>query len=146
MRYFTPESATRTLPLVERIVQDLLALQIDLVFRGERIDALGGCEGLSTSRAHADELADMRLSMQQDRVRIEAVLAELGKLGVMLHPSADGAVDFPAILNDREIRLCWKPGDETVKYWHEVDEPASKRRLITGTPEFSVSIGQETES
>lgn len=144
MRYFTPESATRTLPLIRRIVEDLLALQVDLVFRGDRIDALTDHDGLSASRAHADELADMRLSLQRDRGRIDLVMAELGRLGVSMHPSADGTVDFPAIFNDREVRLCWQPGDKAVEFWHEVKESASKRRPIEDTSDFSLPVSQES--
>lgn len=144
MRYYTPETATRTLPLIRRIVDDLLELQVDLVFRGDRIDALTDNEGRSASRAHADELADMRLSLQRDRGRIDAVMAELGRLGVSMHPAVDGTVDFPAYYKDREVRLCWQPGENAVQYWHEVDESASKRRPIKETSDFSIPVSQES--
>lgn len=146
MRYFTPESATRTLPLVRQIVDDLLALQVDLVFRGDRIDALGRHDGLETSQAHADELADMRLSMQRDRRRVDAVLDELARLGVILHSTAGGEVDFPAMLGGREVRLCWKPGDDRVLFWHEVDEAVDLRRRVEDVSDFQLPLEQNSRS
>ena len=131
MHYFTPESATRTLPLVRRIVKDLVALQVELVFRGERIDKLARQHNAGNSAAHSDELNEMRMSLQRDKVRIDDVVREIAAIGAVIDSPADGSVDFPAMAGDREIRLCWKPGDGDVSHWHELDQPASKRRPIS---------------
>jgi hypothetical protein len=32
-----------------------------------------------------------------------------------------GLLDFPAILDGREVFLCWEEGEPGVEYWHELD-------------------------
>jgi hypothetical protein len=139
MRYFTPEQATRTLPLVRQIAEDLRGLHLEIGSRGDRIESLAATDHFGNFSAHAEELADMRLSLKAERLRVDEMMAELQRVGAEVDSVSEGSIDFPAVMAGREIRLCWKPGDARVDYWHEVDEPSSHRRRIDGSALFAVS-------
>ncbi len=129
---FTPSSATQMLPLVSRIVDDLLRL--DLSIKAQR-EQLSGVDKLSSTIDHTDykeELSDMRGSLDHDRQQFETVLNELTALGVSPHLPFDGSVDFPTELNRRHVRLCWQPGEERVEYWHEIDASRDRRQVMEG--------------
>jgi hypothetical protein len=38
-----------------------------------------------------------------------------------------GLIDFPSILDDREVFLCWERGEPDIEYWHELDTGYSGR-------------------
>jgi hypothetical protein len=49
-------------------------------------------------------------------------------------------VDFPARLNNEEIYLCWRLGEDRIRFWHRPDEGFAGRKPIdpndTGATEF----------
>ncbi len=126
---FTASSATQMLPLVSRIVDDLLRLDHSIQAQREQ---LSGIDKLSSTIDHTDykeELSDIRGSLVHDQQEFETVLTELTSLGVSPHLPFDGSVDFPTQLNRRHVRLCWQPGDERVEYWHEIGENRERRQV-----------------
>ena len=50
-----------------------------------------------------------------------------------------GVVNFPSLYHGRKVFLCWRPGDDGVKFWHELDESYNERSLIRDTEDFLVS-------
>ena len=131
--------------MVRRIAADLVDLNFEVVVRGQRIDALSALRGLTTSTAHAEELAEMRGSLQADKQRMKELLNELKRLGVVVHSITDGAIDFPARLANRDVRLCWIPSDKTVSFWHEVDGEIVDRMPIEGN-EFVATAEPESSN
>jgi len=127
---FTPRGATQMLPLVRRIVDDILMLQQSIDVQLQQLQTI---DALPETMEHADyreEVSDIRSSLDQDQQRMDACVCELQSLGVQLHEPFDGSVDFPAEWNRREIRLCWHPDDESVKYFHEPGQDAKERKKI----------------
>ena len=45
-------------------------------------------------------------------------------------------MNFPSLFNGRKVFLCWKPNDERVRYWHELDETFNERVEIRNLKEF----------
>jgi hypothetical protein len=48
-------------------------------------------------------------------------LAELQELGVILRDLHRGLIDFPAMLEGREVYLCWESGEGEVGHWHDLE-------------------------
>ena len=42
-----------------------------------------------------------------------------------------GLVDWYALKDGREILLCWKLGEKSVGYWHELDTGFAGRQSIS---------------
>ena len=57
---------------------------------------------------------------------------ELAALGVEMKDPNKGLVDFPALLDDRVVYLCWKLGEETVEHWHELTAGFDNRESVEG--------------
>jgi len=127
---FTPGQASQMLPLIRHIVRDLLQLQRAVTAQRDQLRGLDQvCEPMDQT-AYREELSDIRGSLAEDEQRLQDCIRELTEIGVEIHQPFDGSVDFPALMNRRLVRLCWKPTDERVEYWHEVGQaPAQRRKL-----------------
>ena len=129
-RVFTPAQATATLPLVRQIAADVALLHLAIEGQRSQIREIDRIPDTIQLADYHDELRDIRSSLELDETRMEKCVAELLSLGIQPHQPIDGGVDFPAILNRRRVQLCWLPGDSQVEYWHDVDEPCSRRQKL----------------
>jgi hypothetical protein len=117
-KIFTVEEANRTLPLVSRIVEDLVrehSMWEDKVREFELAT-------VAASPDRPDAIADL-LQIEAHRLatNIEGYIAELNELGVICKGMGLGLVDFRGNIDGREVFYCWKLGESAVQYWHEVD-------------------------
>ena len=58
-------------------------------------------------------------------------LEELLKMGCVVKDLNLGLVDFYSKHRSKEIFLCWRIGEEHIRYWHEVSGGYSGRRPIS---------------
>lgn len=62
---------------------------------------------------------------------IGKLTTELGELGVQLKDYTRGLIDFPSLLNDRVVLLCWQLGEpDTIEWWHEVETGFADRQRL----------------
>jgi hypothetical protein len=80
--------------------------------------------------AVADETR-LRLRMQGIIDQMQASVARLEELSITLRDIKTGLVDFPALVTGRQVCLCWRLGEESVDWWHELTEGYSGRRPLS---------------
>jgi hypothetical protein len=118
------------LPLVRQISQDIMQAQDALKRLVPERDRLN-------RRRHALTWPERsrRYQVQEEIVtaelKFQESLLELENLGVALVDANAGWVGFPTVVNGKKAFFSWKPGEETLKYWHFAGETA--RRLIPAT-------------
>jgi hypothetical protein len=127
-RLFTREEAERTLPLVRRIVADLMAehpawrraiSHYEILAAGAVADE-GETPEVRAARADAERLAS----------QIDSYLREIEQIGCMFQGFEEGLVDFRTMRDDRMILLCWRYGEERISHWHEVGAGFAGRKPI----------------
>ena len=57
-------------------------------------------------------------------------IEEIHEEGVVIKDLDKGLCDFPYISNGRTVYLCWKSGETTLQWWHEVEEGFAGRKLL----------------
>ncbi|MDQ2767744.1 MAG: DUF2203 domain-containing protein [Gemmatimonadota bacterium] len=125
---FTLADANRTLPLVSRIVRDLVARYP--AWR-ELVDEYE----LMSSRQRVDD-PDPQLEVLERQVtalarEIDGYIREVTELGAEARSPLDsGLVDFPGVHDTRPIFFCWRLGEETIEHWHERDGGFAGRQRI----------------
>jgi hypothetical protein len=122
-KIFTVEMAQRALPLVRRVVIDIVRQYFMLVeVQKDYQEQLrhGPSEALEAARDRRQAVAH----------RLSELTDELDSIGCELKDYEVGLVDFPAVMDGREVYLCWKLGEETIDYWHEVLEGIAGRRAL----------------
>jgi len=131
VKLFTVEEANAALPLVRAIVKDLAELSRDVIERRQRLSHLAAGRSLDSDDPYASELAQIEQELEKDGQRLQEYVEELRHLGVEPKNGPDGLVDFPSLLDDRVVYLCWKLGEPEVAHWHEVDAGFAGRQSLT---------------
>ena len=137
-RVFTVEMANRALPLVRRIMDDLVEEHgrwKDLVARFEL--AAGGARA---DWGESPEMLALRHEIDERAEHISGFVAELDQVGVTLKGFDEGLVDFYSLHQGRVICLCWQHGETAVAHWHELDAGFAGRKPING--EFLAAQGE----
>ncbi len=57
-------------------------------------------------------------------------LAEIAAIGVQVKDLDMGLLDFPCVVDDQIVLLCWKLGEDSIQYWHGVEEGFRGRKPI----------------
>ena len=116
LKYFTPAEARSTLPLVKKIVKDILDTS-----RGMRLIA----DEISTD-------AESNVRIQKLADNIEGYMLELEEIGCFFKDwnFSIGLVDFPAIIEGKEVFLCWRSDEDDILYYHEIEAGFAGRKPI----------------
>jgi hypothetical protein len=126
------EQANARLPLVRKIAADLVA-QHDLVTSlKERLSRIRRRKksDRKSDALYDDELEQFEGELEAAKARLDAFVGELSDLGLEIVDPVRGAISFPALIEGREARLSWQPGEEEVGWWHEVGEGLHARRSL----------------
>jgi hypothetical protein len=54
-------------------------------------------------------------------LEVRRLLETVEQAGIVLRDIDRGLVDFPALLDGREVYLCWELGEDEVGYWHDLE-------------------------
>jgi len=130
-KLFTVEEANATLPLVRAIVSDLMELSSDVMERRERLDSIRSAKRGGSGDLYEDELAVVEGELERDAEQLSEYVQELRQIGVEPKGLPDGLVDFPSMMDDRIVFLCWRFGEPEVLHWHEMDGGFRGRQPLT---------------
>jgi len=126
-KIFSLAEAERMLPLVGRIVEDLVR---DHQRWTDKVAAFELATVGSTVNK-PDPMAELLQSEAQRLAKdIEGYIAELAELGVTCKGMDTGLVDFPAQMEGRAVYYCWKIGEDGIQYWHDVNAGFAGRQRI----------------
>ena len=133
-KLFTVEQANAVLPLVRAITSDLVRLSREVTERRERLALLSAGRSASAKDPYTEELAQIEEELDKDTEQLQAYVEELRELGVEPKSGPEGLVDFPAMIDERIVLLCWKLGESEVLHWHELDAGFRGRQsLVAGS-------------
>lgn len=121
-RHFTVDEANAVLPFIAPLLHKIRAILADLkAWESEILRALHGQRGNGTPMA--PEVVGALERLQQLSEEVESY-------GCIVKDYRQGIVDFPALLDGQEVFLCWQYGEETVQFWHPLDEGFASRSPI----------------
>jgi hypothetical protein len=122
MRYFTPDEANAALehvrPLAEKMVERrraMLAAQAHEEELGARVAGNGG--GIEPGEpGRATE------TIEAEAKAIAECIDEIHGLGAQVKDIDTGLLDFPWLREGEEVLLCWRVGEDEIRYWHRVED------------------------
>ena len=130
-RTFTLAEATALLPVLESLLRRAMhaksvAEQLDSEFTrlAAEIQLSGGAA--LDLRKWALRRAERDKAVQQ----IKDSIAEIAATGVQVKDLDVGLLDFPCLLGDRTVLLCWKMGESAITHWHGMAEGFAGRKPI----------------
>jgi hypothetical protein len=113
--YFDVDEANRTLPLVRRIVADILKAGQDI-------------RAISVDTEKPEE--DPRIVALMDE--LDTLFEEIKSLGCSYKDwnFQMGLVDFPAIVAGQEAYLCWRSDEPQILFYHDAESGYAGRRPL----------------
>ena len=115
-KHFTPKEARKTLPLVKKIVKDIL----DNSFQVRTIaESVGG--NPEENEEIIKLVEDINLFMEE----LEEIACYYKDWNFEI-----GLVDLPALINGEEVMLCWRSDEQNISYFHSFEGGYKGRKPI----------------
>ena len=110
-RHFTREEANAALPSLRPLLQRLRDAK-DLLTDEEAHEVL-------SDAAPGNGGGEAGVQVGESFLEVQRLLAALQEAGIVLRDIDRGLVDFPTIMDGREVYLCWELGEDAVDHWHD---------------------------
>jgi hypothetical protein len=130
-RLFTLTEAERTRREVEPVLIEAIELRRKLAPLDEDLTALATRIQWSGGLA-VDYEKTARVRFERERLAdsLKEALEKIQSTGCVVKDLDTGLLDFPAIVNNEEVYLCWRLGEERIRFWHRQDEGFSGRKPL----------------
>jgi hypothetical protein len=121
MKVFDLDTARETLVVIKPIVEEINTKRIELTEAYERL------------QEEQDPLERMYLEshIKDLEALIDSLFRKIEALGGVIKGVDPILVDFLSFHKNRYIWLCWKEDEDTIMYWHELNEGFAGRKPIS---------------
>ena len=102
----------------------LAGLETDLSAVSARITMMGGVI------VPYEKLATLRVEHQQLAETLKSALNRILETGCLIKDLEVGLLDFPALINNEEVYLCWRLGEDRIRFYHRQDEGFAGRKPL----------------
>ena len=130
-RHFTVTEAERMLPEVDRALRDALFHKAEYQVAEEALNAtLQGIRMAGGSRVNPGPILATRARRDASAAALREVFEKIEQMGVLVKDLDIGLIDFLTRYQGREVCLCWKLGEERIRFWHGTDEGFAGRKPV----------------
>ncbi|HKV47893.1 MAG TPA: DUF2203 domain-containing protein [Candidatus Acidoferrales bacterium] len=90
----------------------------------ERIQRSGGLQ------VPYERIAKQRIERNRLHETVEGALERIQATGCVVKDLDIGLLDFPARIDNQEVYLCWKLGEDRIRFYHRQDEGFAGRKPL----------------
>lgn len=90
----------------------------------ERIQRSGGLQ------VPYERIAKQRIERNRLHEAVEAALERIQSTGCVVKDLDVGLLDFPARIDNQDVYLCWKLGEDRIRFYHRQDEGFAGRKPL----------------
>jgi hypothetical protein len=134
-RYFTVEEVERLIPKLQATMARVVAcheatgqLRHALGEAQRRIMLAGG------TRLDQEFWRSRKVELARATAELQAKLGEVLGMGGVPKDLGMGLVDFLALQDEQEVNLCWRVGEDRIRFWHGLDEGYAARKRLPDRP------------
>ncbi len=121
-KHYTRDEARALLPQIRQWLAGLELAKGELEKNDRRLTGLmapGNDVGGSLVNRWVTSLVDIREFLREFEER-EILIKDLER----------GLVDFPSLMGDKEVFLCWERDEDDIEYWHDIDSGFAGREPL----------------
>lgn len=122
-KHFSVEEANALLPQVLSVFERIHSIREKLTAKREELESF---HEAAPGNGGGAKSADFVTQSEE----IGRLLAELEEEGIIVKDVEAGLVDFPHIRDDHEVFLCWRLGEKTIGFWHEIEDGYRGRQRL----------------
>jgi len=130
-KYFTLSDCERLLPEIERALRDAVFHKSEYEKAHRQLDA-----SLQKIRTAGGALLDrsafltVRSRRDSNAAALKNALERIEQTGALVKDLDIGLIDFLSLYQGREVCLCWKLGEDRIRFWHGTEEGFRGRKPI----------------
>src|SRR6266850_1933886 len=133
-----PEQRLFTLKEAERARQELEPFLVAAMNCRKKLSGLGNELTAVAARIMMmggvlvpyEKLAAVRMQHQQLAETLKSAPNRILETGCLIKDLDVGLLDFPAVINQQEVCLCWKLGEDRIRFYHRQDEGFANRKPL----------------
>jgi hypothetical protein len=76
------------------------------------------------------DLRELAETIQREADAIGACAEQLNAAGAQIKSLEEGLLDFPSRRDGELVLLCWKLGEDDIRYWHGLEEGFAGRKPL----------------
>ena len=123
--YFSLKEANREIKRIRGDIERLTQLceELDLIDNTK-------IEFDEESIEHLMLEVELNKSFHEKNLELYSLIGKLIREGCIIRDIEKLEIDFYSRLDDRDIMLCWKQGEDKISHWHEVFDSVGKRKPV----------------
>jgi hypothetical protein len=130
MRHFTPDEANAALDEVRPLVEEMVGQRRAHVAALEQQEALEARIKGNGGGIPPAVLADATAAVEREARSLAHTVDAIGERGAEVKDVDEGLIDFPALHRGETVLLCWKLGEDEIRYWHRIEDGFAGRRPV----------------
>lgn len=130
-RFFTLAEAERAVARLEPELRRAMSLRVSMRQAQEELQGIARKVILSGGLV-VDRVKVAAIKRTRDEIagRLQKVVESIQESGCLVKDVDIGLLDFPTLYRGREVYLCWRQGEESIAWWHGVEEGFPGRKPI----------------
>jgi len=130
-RHFTLTEAEQMLPEVDRALRDALFHKAEYQAAEAELNAtMQGIRMAGGSRVNPGPILATRARRDASTAALREIFEKIEQIGVLVKDLDIGLIDFLTRYQGRQVCLCWKLGEDRIRFWHGMDEGFAGRKPI----------------
>lgn len=125
LKFYTPQQANNILPQIKLKFINILEIRKKIIkVQSELNEIVKNDLSMEDFFNKKNELNHLILSLYKEIENIESN-------GILIKSFEEGLLDFPSRRYEKEVWLCWKYGEEKIKFWHHKNEGFMGRKPLS---------------
>jgi len=121
-KHYTREEARALLPQLRTWLAELNRLREEVEKHDRRLGGLNA-EGQDVGGETVNNWI-------RALARMQSVLVEFQHRHIFIKDLSRGLVDFPALIGNREVFLCWEADEDDIEFWHDLESGYTGRERL----------------
>jgi hypothetical protein len=130
VKHFTAAEANAELEHVRPLVEQMVAHRRAHVEALEQQEQLEGRIRGNGGGIPPAELADAAAAVDREARSLARAVDAIAEHGAEVKDVDEGLIDFPALHEGETVLLCWKLGEDEIRWWHRVEDGFAGRRPV----------------
>ncbi|WP_054025164.1 DUF2203 domain-containing protein [Bacillus sp. FJAT-28004] len=117
---FTLSEANEMLPQLKEDLRKLqqLTAQFEDLYRDYQKKKAAYEQVFAIIEGSEDPFFEQESQMEFMKMEADLLIENFSRKGVQLKMITPGLIDFPAVLGNEDILICWKEGEDQVSHYH----------------------------
>ena len=129
-KFFSIEDANDLIPELINIVKKLRKKKEEAGFIEYQVSLIKLTKKLKIEYEEDKELSKNKKELNNIVADLNLTIKKIHDLGCFLQDVEQGVIDFLSEKDGRPIFLSWRPGEDEISYYHEIDSNFNERKYL----------------